>query len=153
MFPWFSSMLCLLELECPGGLLTLMSGPWAGMVGRAGSGQSLLCVSMQPFHMARLGFLKAWQSQGNQIRQLASPQAIILKLSGSCQSHKAWAWKQAQHHFHHVINQSSHRPTQIQGKGTQNHLAVRGVPSLIYYMPVLPPWKVARGPTSSLYSK
>ena len=72
-------MLCLLELECPGGLLTLMSGPWAGMVERAGSGQSSLCVSMQHFHMAKLGFLTAWQSQGNQTRQLASPQVIILK--------------------------------------------------------------------------
>lgn len=59
------------------GLLTLMRGPWAGMVRTAAASQLWLCFSVQPFHVTSLGFLTAWQSQGSQVQQLASPQAIF----------------------------------------------------------------------------
>lgn len=104
------------ELECPEGLLTLVSEPRPGMVGTAGAGQSSLCLFIQPFHMVR-----AWWSQGNRTGQLASPQFQKEEV-GAASPIRPENWHRVTSTL--VIGQSSHRPAQLQGEGTQTHLPV-----------------------------
>lgn len=118
--------------------------PRPGMVGTAGAGQSSLCLFMQPFHVAR-----AWWSQGNRTGQLA-PQFQKEEV-GAASPIRPENWHRITSTI--VIGQSSHRPAQMQGKGTQTHLPVGGAPSLIYHIPQCFLAKVAQGPSTCLYSK
>lgn len=57
--------------------------------GKSWGWQSSLCLSMQPFHVAGLGFLGAGKSQGNQARHRASPHLVVPERgSRSCQWHE-----------------------------------------------------------------
>ena len=134
--PWFSPMPWLLELECQDGVLILMSGPLAGMVGTAGAGRSSLCLSM------RLSTWLAWaSSQHGSVRVIRDGSWLFPKQSIQKEQMEAASLiqpgpgNQLSTISTIVIGQSSHQPAQIQGEGTQTHLSMRGEPALIYYTP------------------
>lgn len=127
-----------LSHDVSAGLLTVVSGPGAGLVRTARLAQLWLSLSMQPFQGASLGILTAWRSLGNQTEPLASPQTVVLKqnLKLEASSRRRPGPGNRQHILPAlVIGQSSPRPAHIQGGGTEAHLSVEGVPSLFCYPP------------------
>lgn len=66
-------------------------------------------------HVAILGFRKAWWSLGSRTSSRVLASSMFQETeSGSCQFHKAQAWKLAQHHFHCILpSKAVTEPTQI----------------------------------------
>lgn len=94
-------------------------------MGRAGAGSH---HSVSPCSLSTwLGWASSEQGSLRVIRHgtgLLPTWLFQKEEAGAASGMSAWAWKLAQHHFHHSPWQSSHS-SQIRGEGTQTHLLGR----------------------------
>ena len=143
-FPWFSSIPCLLGLESPGAYSLSCLAPGLGRLHELG------LASHHSVSPCSASMWLSWaSSQYGSLRVIRQSSWCLPKRLFSEEVEAASLIKPRPGNRHSitstmVLGQSSHRPAQIQGERTWNHLAVGRVPSLICYRPVLPPQKVYR---------